>query len=210
MSTVADDAVSFSALQELFDAEMRIDAKAVYRDMQQSPAMERMRAETDKPASFRLLALRSSRMSAARDSLRERMLAVAEHRLPLSKESQQVALITDIRRALESCLRVLESTDDQKTTRHVAETVEAMSHNIGTMSTLLDPAYPALANELAKASLRATEIAQNVDAIAQEMRQAYEQVRAELAKTGPRAAMHHERAAGEGPAAPVPRGPAPR
>jgi hypothetical protein len=125
-------------------------------------------------------------MSSARQQMQQRMLAVAEHRLPLEKESQRIALAAEVGRALESCLRVLESTDLRESTALVAENIEAMSHNIGTMSTLLANRYPTLSNHLAQASLRATEIGANVDHVAAEMKAAYEQVRAELAQTGPR------------------------
>lgn len=180
-----DYALDLGALQDMLSQQVREDAVGVCMEMN-SPAVNRVRAEVAEPASYRLLALRSSRMSSARQLLQQRMLAVAEHTLPLDKESQRRALAAEVNRALESCLRVLESTDLRETTALVAENVEAMSHNIGTMSTLLANRYPPLSEHLAQASLRATEIAANVDRIAAEMREAYEQVRNELAKYGPR------------------------
>jgi hypothetical protein len=180
-----DYALDLGALQDMLSQQVREDAVGVCMEMN-SPAVNRVRAEVAEPASYRLLALRSSRMSSARQLLQQRMLAVAEHTLPLDKESQRRALAAEVNRALESCLRVLESTDLRETTVLVAENVEAMSHNIGTMSTVLANRYPPLSEHLAQASLRASEIAANVDRIAAEMREAYEQVRNELAKTGPR------------------------
>ena len=180
-----DYAPDLGALQDMLSQQGREDAVGVCMEMN-SPAVNRVRAEVAEPASYRLLALRSSRMSSARQLMQQRMLAVAEHTLPLEKESQRRVLVTEVGRALESCLRVLESTDLRETTALVAENVEAMSHNIGTMSTLLANRFPALSEQLAQASLRATEISANVDGIAAEMRAAYEQVRIELAKTGPR------------------------
>ncbi|MEX5747596.1 hypothetical protein ACWV27_26085 (plasmid) [Massilia varians] len=180
-----DYAPDLGALQDMLSQQVREDAVGVCMEMN-SPAVNRVRAEVAEPASYRLLALRSSRMSSARQLMQQRMLAVAEHTLPLEKESQRRVLVTEVGRALESCLRVLESTDLRETTALVAENVEAMSHNIGTMSTLLANRFPALSEQLAQASLRATEISANVDGIAAEMRAAYEQVRIELAKTGPR------------------------
>lgn len=180
-----DYALDLGALQDMLSQQVREDAVGVCMEMN-SPALNRVRAEVAEPASYRLLALRSSRMSSARQLLQQRMLAVAEHTLPLDKESQRRALAAEVNRALESCLRVLESTDLRETTALVAENVEAMSHNIGTMSTVLANRYPPLSEHLAQASLRASEIAANVDRIAAEMREAYEQVRNELAKTGPR------------------------
>lgn len=180
-----DYALDLGALQDMLSQQVREDAVGVCMEMN-SPAVNRVRAEVAEPASYRLLALRSSRMSSARQLLQQRMLAVAEHTLPLDKESQRRALAAEVNRALESCLRVLESTDLRETTALVAENVEAMSHNIGTMSTVLANRYPPLSEHLAQASLRASEIAANVDRIAAEMREAYEQVRNELAKTGPR------------------------
>lgn len=175
------------ALQDLLSQQLRDDAESVCNEMV-APTLNRVRAEAAEPASYRLLALRTSRMSDARQHMQQRMLAVAEHRLPLEKESQRIALVSEVGRALESCLRVLESTDLRESTVLVAENVEAMSHNIGTMSTLLAHRYPPLSNKLAEASLRATEIGANVDRIAAEMKSAYEQVRAELAQTGLRLA----------------------
>ncbi|MDK6076162.1 hypothetical protein [Massilia varians] len=180
-----DYAPDLGALQDMLSQQVREDAIGVCMEMN-SPAVNRVRAEVAEPASYRLLALRSSRMSSARQLMQQRMLAVAEHTLPLEKESQRRVLVTEVGRALESCLRVLESTDLRETTALVAENVEAMSHNIGTMSTLLANRFPALSEQLVQASLRATEISANVDGIAAEMRAAYEQVRIELAKTGPR------------------------
>lgn len=180
-----DYAPDLGALQDMLSQQVREDAVGVCMEMN-SPAVNRVRAEVAEPASYRLLTLRSSRMSSARQLMQQRMLAVAEHTLPLEKESQRRILVTEVGRALESCLRVLESTDLRETTALVAENVEAMSHNIGTMSTLLANRFPALSEQLAQASLRATEISANVDGIAAEMRAAYEQVRIELAKTGPR------------------------
>lgn len=180
-----DYAPDLGALQDMLSQQVREDAVGVCMEMN-SPAVNRVRAEVAEPASYRLLALRSSRMSSARQLMQQRMLAVAEHTLPLDKESQRRVLMAEVGRALESCLRVLESTDLRETTALVAENVEAMSHNIGTMSTLLANRFPALSEQLAQASLRATEISANVDGIAAEMRAAYEQVRIELAKTGPR------------------------
>lgn len=178
-------ALDLSALQEVLSEQLRDDARGVCREMT-APTVNRVRAEESEPASYRLLALRSSRMSSARQLMQQRMLAVAEHTLPLEKESQRLTLAAEVGRALESCLRVLESTDIRESTALVAENVEAMSHTIGTMSTLLANRYPALSNQLAQASLRATEMGANVDRIAAEMKAAYEQVRAELAQTGPR------------------------
>jgi len=186
MMTETDYALNLAALQEVLDEQLRDDARSVFKEMELSPAVNRVRAESDDPASYRLLALRSSRMSSMRQQMQQRMLAVAEQRLPLDKESQRRALVTEVARALESCIRVLESTDVRETTALVAENVEAMSHNIGTMATLLANRYPPLAHQLAQASLRATEIGAGVDRIAAEMRVAYEQVRAELAQNGPR------------------------
>lgn len=186
MMTETDYGLNLAALQEVLDEQLRDDARSVFKEMELSPAVNRVRAESDDPASYRLLALRSSRMSSMRQQMQQRMLAVAEQRLPLDKESQRRALVTEVARALESCIRVLESTDVRETTALVAENVEAMSHNIGTMATLLANRYPPLANQLAQASLRATEIGAGVDRIAAEMRVAYEQVRAELAQNGPR------------------------
>jgi|GEM_PF-5246882 len=180
-----DYAPDLGALQDMLSQQVREDAVGVCMEMN-SPAVNRVRAEVAEPASYRLLALRWSRMSSARQLMQQRMLAVAEHTLPLDKESQRRVLMAEVGRALESCLRVLESTDLRETTALVAENVEAMSHNIGTMSTLLANRFPALSEQLAQASLRATEISANVDGIAAEMRAAYEQVRIELAKTGPR------------------------
>lgn len=177
--------LDLGALQEVLDEQLRDDALSVFREMEMSPAVNRVRAESNDPASYRLLALRSSRMSSSRQQMQQRMLAVVEQRLPLAKESQRRALVAEVGRALESCIRVLESTDVRETTALVAENVEAMSHNIGTMATLLAGRYPPLSNQLAQASLRATEIGANVDHIADEMRVAYEQVRAELAQSGP-------------------------
>lgn len=186
MMTETDYGLDLGALQEVLDEQLRDDARSVFREMEMSPAVNRVRAESDDPASYRLLALRSARMSSMRQQMQQRMLAVAEQRLPLEKESQRRALVAEVARALESCIRVLESTDVRETTALVAENVEAMSHNIGTMATLLATRYPPLGNQLAQASLRATEIGANVDRIAAEMRVAYEQVRAELAQSGPR------------------------
>lgn len=186
MMTETDYGLDLGALQEVLNEQLRDDAQSVFREMGLSPAVNRVRAESDDPASYRLLALRSSRMSSSRQQMQQRMLAVAEQRLPLEKESQRRALVAEVARALESCIRVLESTDLRETTALVAENVEAMSHNIGTMATLLAGRYPPLSNQLAQASLRATEIGANVDSIAAEMRTAYEQVRAELAQSGPR------------------------
>lgn len=180
-------ALDLGALQDLLSEQLREDARGVCREMT-APTVNRVRAEEAEPASYRLLALRTARMSSARQQMQQRMLAVAEHRLPLERESQRIALVAEVGRALESCLRVLESTDLRESTALVAENVEAMSHNIGTMSTLLANRYPPLSNKLAEASLRATEIGANVDQIAAEMKAAYEQVRAELAQTGPRLA----------------------
>ena len=185
MNTTDDYGLDLGALQDVLNEQLRDDAQSVYREMT-APALHRVRADFEQPASFRLLALRSARMSSSRQLLQQRMLAVAEHRLPLEMESQRRALVADVGRALESCIRVLESTDLRETTALVAETAEAMSHNIGTMSTLLARQYPALGNMLAEASLRATEIGASVDTIAADMRTAYEQVRAELAQNGPR------------------------
>lgn len=185
MTTVHEEVIDIGALQDLFDEQLRMDALAVYKDMQ-SPAVMRIRPDTNEPASFRLLGLRCSRMSSARVQLKEQMVALAEFRLPLDTEPQRNSLRAGVRRALESCVRVLESTDAKETNDLVAENAEAMSHSIGAMSRLLENRIPDLARELAEASLRATQIAQNVDAIAREMRQAYEQIRAEIARTGPR------------------------
>lgn len=186
MTTDTEDyALDLEALHEVLGAQLRDDARSVCREMTE-PAVNRVRAEVAEPGSYRLLALRSSRMSSARQLMQQRMLAVAEMRLPLEKESQRRALAAEVGRALESCLRVLESTDLRESTALVAENVEAMSHNIGTMSTLLASRHPVLSEHLAQASLRATEIGANVDRIAAEMRAAYDQVRAELAQTGPR------------------------
>lgn len=182
---IEDYALDLGALQDLLREQLREDARGVCREMT-APTVNRVRAEESEPASYRLLALRTARMSSARQQMQQRMLAVAEHRLPLEMESQRIALAVEVGRALESCLRVLESTDLRESTALVAENVEAMSHNIGTMSTLLANRYPPLSNKLAEASLRATEIGANVDRIAAEMKAAYEQVRAELAQTGPR------------------------
>lgn len=181
-----DYGLDLGALQEVLNDQLRDDARSVFREMEMSPAVNRVRAESDDPASYRLLALRSSRMSSSRQQMQQRMLAVAEQRLPLEKESYRRALVAEVGRALESCIRVLESTDVRETTALVAENAEAMSHNIGTMATLLAGRFPPLSNQLAQASLRATEIGANVDRIAAEMRAAYEQVRAELAQSGPR------------------------
>jgi len=181
-----DYGLDLGALQEVLDEQLRDDARSVFREMEMSPAVNRVRAESADPASYRLLALRSSRMSSSRQLMQQRMLAVAEQRLPLEKESQRRALVAEVGRSLESCIRVLESTDIRETTALVAENVEAMSHNIGTMATLLANRYPPLSDQLAQASLRATEIGANVDRIAAEMRTAYDQLRAELAQSGPR------------------------
>ena len=178
-------ALDLSALQEVLSEQLRDDARSVCREMT-APTLHRVRAEEAEPASYRLLALRTARMSSARQHMQQRMLAVAEHTLPLDKEGQRRALVAEVARALESCLRVLESTDIRESTALVAENVEAMSHNIGTMATLLANRCPPLSNQLAQASLRATEIGANVDRIAADMKAAYEQVRAELAQTGPR------------------------
>lgn len=187
MTTETQDfALDLGALQELLTEQLRDDARSVFREMESSPAVNRVRAEYAEPASYRMLALRSSRMASSRQMIQQRMLAVAEQRLPLEKESQRRALVADVGRALESCIRVLESTDLRETTALVAENAEAMSHNIGTMATLLANRYPPLSMHLAQASLRATEIAGSVDRIAAEMRVAYDQVRAELAQTGER------------------------
>lgn len=186
MKTAVEEYVlDLGALQDLLREQLRDDARSVCREMI-TPTVNRVRAEEAEPASYRLLALRTARMSSARQQMQQRMLAVAEHRLPLEMESQRIALAAEVGRALESCLRVLESTDLRESTALVADNVEAMSHNIGTMATLLAHRYPALSNKLAEASLRATEIGANVDLIAAEMKAAYEQVRAELAQTGAR------------------------
>jgi hypothetical protein len=184
---IEEYALDLGALQDLLSQQLRDDAESVCSEMI-APTLNRVRADSGEPASYRLLALRTARMSSARQQMQQRMLAVAEHRLPLERENQRIALAAEVGRALESCLRVLESTDLRESTALVAENVEAMSHNIGTMSTLLANRFPPLSNQLAQASLRATEIGANVDRIAAEMKAAYEQVRAELAQTGPRLA----------------------
>lgn len=186
MTTETEYGLDLGALQELLNEQLREDARSVFREMEMTPALNRVRAESDDPASYRLLALRLSRMGSMRQQMQQRMLAVAEQRLPLEKESQRRALVAEVARALESCIRVLESTDVRETTGLVAENAEAMSHNIGTMATLLANRYQTLSNQLAQASLRATEIGADVDRIAAEMRVAYDQVRAELARSGPR------------------------
>jgi len=184
MTDTQDIALDLGALQELLTEQLRDDARSVFREMDASPAVNRVRADYAVPASYRMLALRSSRMASSRQMVQQRMLAVAEQRLPLEKESHRRALVADVGRALEACIRVLESTDLRETTALVAENAEAMSHNIGTMATVLGSRYPALSMQLAQASLRASEIAGSVDHIASEMRIAYDQVRAELAQTG--------------------------
>ncbi|RLM51459.1 hypothetical protein DVK02_16920, partial [Halobellus sp. Atlit-31R] len=137
MTTDTEDyALDLGALQDMLGQQLRDDAVGVCMEMT-APAVNRVRAEVAEPASYRLLALRSSRMSSARQLMQQRMLAVAEHRLPLEKESQRRALMAEVGRSLESCLRVLESTDLRESSALVAENAEAMSHNIGTMSTLL-------------------------------------------------------------------------
>lgn len=181
-----DYGLDLGALHDVLNEQLRDDARSVFREMEMSPAVNRVRAESADPASYRLLALRSSRMSTSRQQIQQRMLAIVEQRLPLERESQRRALVAEVGRALESCIRVLESTDARESTALVADNVEAMSHNIGTMATVLAGRYQPLSNQLAQASLRASEIGANVDAIAAEMRVAYEQVRAELAQSGPR------------------------
>lgn len=187
MTTYTQDfALDLGALQELLTGQLLDDARSVFREMQSSPTVNRVRAEYAEPASYRMLALRSSRMASSRQMVQQRMLAVAEQRLPLEKESQRRALVADVGRALEACIRVLESTDLRETTVLVSENAEAISHNIGTMATVLANRYPPLSMQLAQASLRASEVARGVDHIAAEMRVAYDQVRAELAQTGER------------------------
>ena len=183
--TIAEKDHDITSLRELLDNQLRLDAQEVVRDMQM-PVVMRVRADMNEPGSYRLLAMRTARMSSAKSLVQQRMMAVIEHRLPLELEQQRTTLALDVRRALESCLRVLESTDAKPSTEMVAETAEAISHNIGTMSTLLAARFPKFAESLAKASLDASEIAKNVDSIAQEMLHAYEAIRAQIAETGPR------------------------
>jgi len=175
------------SLRELLDEQLRLDAQEVYKDML-SPVVMRVRADINEPGSFRLLALRFSRMSSARSLIKDRMMSLIDHALPLDTEAQRTALQLDVRRSLETCLRVLESTDAKASTELVSETAEAMSHNIGTMSTLLAARFPKFAESLAAASLRASTIAKSVDSISVEMRNAHDQIRKEMAQTGPRAA----------------------
>ena len=151
MMTETDYGLDLGALQEVLNEQLRDDARSVFREMEMSPAVNRVRAESDDPASYRLLALRLSRMSTMRQQMQQRMLAAGEQRLPLEKESQRRALVAETARALESCIRVLESTDVRETTALVAENAEAMSHNIGTMATLLATRYPPLGHQLAQA-----------------------------------------------------------
>ncbi|CAN7753616.1 hypothetical protein [Duganella sp. LjRoot269] len=183
--TIADKEQDISSLRELLDDQLRLDAQDVVRDMQ-LPVVMRVRADVNEPGSYRLLAMRTARMSSAKSLVQQRMMGVIEHTLPLELEQQRTALAVDVRRALEACLRVLESTDAKPSTELVAETAEAMSHNIGNMSTLLAARFPKFAESLAKASLDASEIAKNVDTIAKEMLHAYEEIRAQMAQTGPR------------------------
>jgi hypothetical protein len=185
--TIVQEETDIGSLRELLAEQLRLDAQDVYKDMQ-SPVVMRVRADVNEPGSYRLLALRVARMSSAKSLLQQRMMALIEHTLPLDTEQQRTSLRLDVHRALEACLRVLESTDTKASTDLVAENAEAMSHNIGTMATLLAARFPKYAESLASASLRASGIAKDVDLIAKEMRQAYEQIRAEMALTGPRTA----------------------
>lgn len=186
METV-ENVVDSKSLRELLNEQLRMDAQEVYKDML-SPVVMRVRADINEPGSFRLLALRFSRMSSARSLIKERMMSVMDGALPLDTEHKRTSLLMDVSRALVTSERVLESSDAKATTELVAETVEAMSHNIGTMSTLLAARFPQLAEELASASLYASNMAKNVDAIALAVRNEHVKLRKEMAQTGPRTA----------------------
>lgn len=180
-----DDVYASDALQMLLNEQLRLDAHSVCQEMN-APSVDRVRAEVSEPGTFRLLALRTARMASATALLRERMIAVCEHKLSFERPRDVATLKREITSSLETCLRVLESTDNSTSINLVTDNANTLVHCIGTMSTVLADRAPELSAWLAETSLRATTIAQNGSAIASEMKKAYEKVRAEIAKTGPR------------------------
>lgn len=190
MSTDIEELLRDADFVQIISDEMaRADVLDVYREMALSPALTRVRADVDEPASYRVLALRLSVMGAARSLARNRMLAMAENNLPLVEPQQRNRLWMEMTRAVDSCERVLESTDSRDILVLVSENADAISHCIGTMSSVLAPRFKDLAGELGLLSVRASGIAANVAGLASRYKKAYAQVIAELAKTGPRMGM---------------------
>lgn len=184
MAFQEDAVLDPAAIQSLFSEQYKLDSQAVLREME-SPAVLRLRAQDNQPVSFRMLALRLSRMSAAKELLKERLQGIVEDRLPLGLEKQRERLLLDVHRALEMCIRVLESSDNHSTTAVVTETAENMSHSIGAMSQLLRNTYPSFADDMARASLKATQIGQQAPSIAAEMKNAYDSIRAQITAVAP-------------------------
>lgn len=176
------------ALQAMFTQQLMIDARETFREMK-SPAVLRIRADMAEPVSYRMLSMRLANMGSARESLRERLMKIIDAQIPLEQQAQRDSLLRDVQRAIDTCRRVLESTDDESIVSKVVENAEMMSHHIGKMSALLTVRFPDFSMQLAKASLQATKTAENAPQIAAEMKAAYDAVRAEIDAAGPRAPM---------------------
>jgi hypothetical protein len=163
------------ALKSLFTDSLREDAGAVYDEMR-TPSFLRLRADTSAGAQIHpLLATRIGRMEEHRATMKGLAGSLLEGDPPIENADQAVAFAATLRRALESCLRVLECSDSKEVKAKVAETAKAMGMSINTMATILHGRRHPLAEPVAEQGQKALDISSDVDVIAAELKTAYEQ-----------------------------------
>lgn len=188
-------------IRDMFEEVLRDDAALVYRQMQ-SPTVLRLRSEESEDA-HPLLAMRLGRMEACREQMKNYAVRIIEgdqklfDRLnsPVNGATTPIEsnlLGLDIRRALEICMRVLECSDSSEVKQSVAETAHAISSSIGVIGTVLQARSHSMAEVFGEESLRASMIAENVESIAGELKEKYEQMRTELVRPEPRTPVHTE------------------
>jgi hypothetical protein len=175
------------ALVEMFRASLLDDAAQVVKAMT-VPAVLRLRADEEKDSGAQpLLAMRLARLGMAREKMKSYAATLIEGEPPLDSAVQKDRLRGDMRRALESCIRVLECTDEPGIKQHVVEAALAMSNSMGVIATILSARPDAdLASYARDRVIDASNIGGNVDKIASDLKAVYARIRVTLAQSGPR------------------------
>jgi hypothetical protein len=175
--------MSHTVIQEMLLEEQKRDAQAVYKDMQ-SPTLMRLRADALNKDEHPLLGMRLSLMASRRERLKELAQLLIEDGMPLENEVQIAKLAKDIRAAQESCIRVLECSDDPQVKQSVEAAARGMGGSIETMASVLLAKGNVLGRAVQGEADAARRVADSVDALAEQMKNEYAQLRLAIVYEG--------------------------
>lgn len=150
------------------------------------PAVMRLRAEKGDDE-HPLLALRLGVVQGMRVRMKQFASDLIDAELPLNTPSQRAALAKDIGRALQACLRVLECSDQDGAKFQTANAAKAMANSLGVIATLLQHHnLPDLMQSAQVAVMALEQVAQDVNQIAEEMKQAHTAMKVNILTVGER------------------------